>query len=142
MDPVSVLLVDDSAPFLRTLTRFLQWHFPSELVIVGQAGVGEGALAEAQALQPQVILIALGMPGLPCLRIIPRPRSVLPNVRVIALTLFDTDGYRDAAIAAGADDLISKTRLATDLLPAIRRVMKSPPPNRGRAVGTDTLTIQ
>lgn len=130
MKSISVFLVDDNPTFLRAATRFLQKH--EEIVVVGQAGVGDGALAEAQALQPQVILIALGMPGLPCLEIIARLRETLPDVGIIALTLLDTKGYEEAVLAAGADALLPKVTLSTDLLPAMRRVMRARPPEKPR----------
>jgi DNA-binding NarL/FixJ family response regulator len=47
---------------------------------------------------------------------------VLPDVGIVALTLLEGDAYRQAALAAGADDLVAKAELVTDLLPAIRRV--------------------
>jgi len=46
-------------------------------------------------------------------------------VGIIALTLMEPNGYRQAALAGGADEFVSKATLATDLLPAIRRVMQA-----------------
>ena len=46
----------------------------------------------------------------------------MPEVGIIALTVLSTNGYREAAISAGADDFVPKANLNTDLLPAIRRV--------------------
>jgi hypothetical protein len=46
-------------------------------------------------------------------------------VGIIALTLLEGDVYRQAALAAGADDVIRKAELTTDLLPAIRRAMQA-----------------
>ena len=48
--------------------------------------------------------------------------SMVPGVGIIATSLLRTDGYREAALAVGADDSVAKAALATDLLPAIRRV--------------------
>jgi DNA-binding NarL/FixJ family response regulator len=73
------------------------------------------ALAQARDLQPQVILIGLDKPGL---ETISRLRKVLPGVGIIALTLLEGKDYRQAALAAGADDLVCKAELITDLLPA------------------------
>lgn len=124
MSPISVLLVDDNAAFLNILTRFLQEHCQNEVVVGGTAGGGEEALDKAQALRPQVILLDLAMPDLPGLEAIPRLRRLLPDVGIIALTLHDTNGYLEAALAAGADAFVSKFTLDTDLLPAIRQVMQ------------------
>lgn len=120
MRPVRILLVDDSPIFLRTLTCLLQEHHQSEVVVVGTAGGGKEALAKVQDLRPEVILLDLAMSDLSGLEMIPRLRRILPEVRIIALTLLDANDYRDAALAAGANGFVSKATLHTDLLPAIR----------------------
>jgi DNA-binding NarL/FixJ family response regulator len=125
MAPISLLLVDDSATFLRLVSRFLSEQYPDEVVIVGVADGGEAGLAQAHALRPDIVLIDLVMPGLPGLKAIPLLRAALPNLNIIALTLMEPNGYRQAALAAGADEFVSKATLATDLLPAIRRVMQA-----------------
>ncbi len=125
MGPVSVLLVDDSLLFLDIATRFLQEEYRDEVVVVGAAGGGEEALAQAQLLQPQVILIDLNMPGMSGLEAIPRLREALPDAGIIALTLLDAEAYRQAALAAGADGFVSKPNMGADLLPAIRRVVRA-----------------
>jgi two-component system invasion response regulator UvrY len=119
---VCVLLVDDHEPFLRAAADFLQRQH--ELAVVGLLHGGEEALAQAQSLRPQVILIDLNMPGLNGLETISRMRVMLPEVGIIALTLLDPKVYRQAALAAGADDFVAKANLTTDLLPAIRRVVR------------------
>ena len=125
MRPISLLLVDDSATFLRLVSRFLSEQYPNEVVIAGLAEGGEAGLAQAHALRPDIVLIDLVMPGLPGLKAIPLLRGALPNLGIIALTLMEPNGYRQAALAAGADEFVSKATLATDLLPAIRRVMQA-----------------
>ena len=73
-----------------------------------------------------MILIGLDMPGLETIR---RLRNILPDVGIIALSLLKDNAYRQAALAAGVDDLVRKAELITDLLPAIRRVVQA---NRSR----------
>jgi DNA-binding NarL/FixJ family response regulator len=125
MKPISVLLVDDNPVFLRIAARFLQQH--DDVVVVGVAGGGEEALALAQDLQPELVLMDLAMAGLSGLETIPRLRAVRPEVGIIALTVLDTNSYRQAALAAGANDFVPKASLDTDLLPAIRRVAQADP---------------
>jgi DNA-binding NarL/FixJ family response regulator len=120
---IRVLLVDDHESFLRVATEFLQRHH--ELAIAGALRGGEEALAQAQDLQPQVVLIDLNMPGLNGLETISRLRATLPEVGIIALTLLDVNTYRQPALAAGADDFVRKAKLTTDLLPAIRQVAQT-----------------
>jgi two-component system invasion response regulator UvrY len=93
-----------------------------KLIVGGAICGGEEALAQVQDLQPQVILIGLDTPGL---ETVSRLRKVLPGVGIIALTLLEGNAYRQAALTAGADDLVRKAELITDLLPAIRRVMQA-----------------
>jgi len=123
MKPIRVLLVDDNLTFLHIATGFVQQQ--KELVLVGTAQGGEEALARAPIMRPQVVLLDLVMPGLSGFEIIPRLREVLPKAGVIMLSLFDSDGYRKAALAAGADDFVSKRSVAGDLMPAIRRVAQA-----------------
>jgi DNA-binding NarL/FixJ family response regulator len=125
MKPISVLLVDDNPAFLRIATRFLQKH--DDTVVIGTADGGEEALALAQDLQPDIVLVDLAMPGVSGLDTIPRLRAILPKVGIIALTVLDTNSYLQAAIEAGANDFVPKASLNTDLLPAIRRVAQTDP---------------
>jgi DNA-binding NarL/FixJ family response regulator len=104
-------------PILRAAAGALQRHH--ELIAVGAICGDEGALAQAQHLQPQVILIDLDKPGL---ETITRLRKVLPSVGIIAVTLLEGSAHRKAAMATGADDVVRKAELTTDLLPAILRV--------------------
>lgn len=119
--PVSVLLVDDSLVFLQVAARFLKRE--SGVVVVGVAASGREALAQAVALCPQVVLLDLAMPGLSGLEVIPMLRASLPKTRIIALTLGEAEVYREAALAAGADEFVSKSALSGELLPAVWRVM-------------------
>jgi DNA-binding NarL/FixJ family response regulator len=98
----------------------------------GDAGVGVAVGGQAQELDPQVILVDLDMPGLAGLETIPRLRSLLPPVGIIALTMLDSHAYRRAALAAGADDFIRKAKLSTDLLPAILRLVQARRPQEDR----------
>jgi len=70
------------------------------------------------------------MPGLSGLETIPLLRAMLPEASIIALTLLDAKVYRQATLAAGADDFVLKANLSTDLLPAIRRVAKTGQPEQ------------
>ena len=119
-ETTSVLLIDDNATFLRIATQFLRDH--PDINVVGTAGGGEEGLKLAKKLKPQIILLDLAMPDLPGLDVIPLLREVLPEVKLIALTMLDTNGYRTAAKTAGADAFVAKAAMGTNLLSEIRRV--------------------
>ena len=123
MKRASILIVDNNPIFRRATTSFLQHNHNDEVVIVGTATESKEALSQAKVLRPQVVLVELCMPGVGGVDFIPRLRMTVPEARIIALTLLDVSGYRQSALAAGADDFVCKTRLDTDLLPAIRKLV-------------------
>lgn len=118
---MSLLLVDDNPIFLRILISFLDRYGRGDIVIADTALGGMEALTKAQSLRPHVILIDLAMADLHGLDAIPKLRRMLPDAGIIALSLMDSGSYRNAALAAGANDFVSKARLDTDLIPAIWR---------------------
>lgn len=121
MEPISVLLIDDNPTFLRIVERFLKQE--EEIDVVGAVEGGDDALALLHRLRPDVVLTDLAMPKVSGMETILRMRAAWPKMGIIALTLLDTNGYRQAALTAGADDFVAKDTLNTDLLPTIRRVM-------------------
>ena len=120
---VFVLLLDEQDSFLRAATDFLQRE--DELKVVGTAFGGAEALVQAQNLRPRVVLLDPSLTGGGGLEIIRHWRNLLPDARIIVLTLMDSSTYRLASLAAGADDFVSKATMVTDLLPAIRRVIEA-----------------
>lgn len=120
MNPISVLLLNSSPVSLRSMVYFMQQY--DDVVVIGTASDNKEGLAKAQSLRPQVVVIDLGTPGLINLKAISHLRTVMPDASIIATSLLDVTGYREAALAAGADDFLRKMALVTDLLPAIRRV--------------------
>jgi len=135
-----VLLVDDNLDFLKAAVDFLRRR--PELVLVGATNGGEQALAEAANLDPQVILIDLEMPGLTNLETIPRLREMLPGVGIVGLTLLDSRAYLKAAQGAGAHAIVSKSKLVSDLLPAIRRITRAGTPTLPRDLVAEERTRQ
>jgi DNA-binding NarL/FixJ family response regulator len=117
-----VLLVDDNRTFLRILTRYLSEQGEGTLSVVGSVIGGQDAVAQAQRLHPDIILLDLAMPDVSGLALLPKLRKTLPDAIIIALTLMDPDSSRQATLEAGADAFVSKTSLERDLLPAIRRL--------------------
>jgi DNA-binding NarL/FixJ family response regulator len=114
----TILIVDDSAQF-RALMREILAQEPAFLV-VGEAADGAEALALAQALQPDMVLLDLAMPRVSGLEALPRLKAACPATRVIVVTVHVEDAYHQAAAARGADALLLKKTLGTTLLPTLR----------------------
>jgi DNA-binding NarL/FixJ family response regulator len=118
MAPLVVLLVDSSPIFLQSAVRFLEGYDPDQVVVGGAVNDGAEALAVVEHLLPHVVLWGIGIPALPQLQRLPQLRARLPLSRIIVLGLLD-EGYRHAALAAGADVFLLKDDLTATLLPAI-----------------------
>lgn len=125
MEPITVLLVDDNPAFLKAAVKFLKEHGRNEVAVIGQSGGGHEALSTAENLRPQLVLMDLSMPDLPGMILIPRLRKILPEAGVIVLSMLDAQGYRTAALAAGADEFVSKAEMFSELIPAIQQVVQA-----------------
>jgi two-component system, NarL family, nitrate/nitrite response regulator NarL len=117
---VSVLLVDDNPTFRTVAAKFLK-TLPG-LQVAGTAVGGLDGLAQAQALQPDLILVDLQMRDLNGLSLIPQLRALLPHTNIIALTLLEASAFRGISLEAGADEFVDKATMFADLWPAIERV--------------------
>ena len=116
------MFADDNPVFREIAVRYLQQY--DELLVVGVAHGGEDALRQAQALRPQVVVIDMSMPDLPALELLPRLHMLMPGVGTIMLTQHSSQGYRGAALAAGADEFVHKSAMKSEVLPSIWRVAR------------------
>jgi DNA-binding NarL/FixJ family response regulator len=133
MVSLTVLVVDSSPTFLQSLVRFIE-QFPANQITVGGAvRDGAEALMLLERLRPDVVLWGIGMPASPQLQLLPRLRAMLPAAGIIVLGLLE-EGYRPAALAAGADMFLLKDTLTTTLSPAIGDLA------RGRSTTCSTST--
>ncbi|GAA2699760.1 MULTISPECIES: response regulator [Nonomuraea] len=121
---IRVLLVDDQ-PLLRTGFRLILEAEP-DIAVVGQAGDGKGALEQARALLPDVILMDIRMPGvdgIEATRRIVREAAAGAHVpKVLVLTTFDLDEYIVEALRSGASGFLLKDVPPDELVQAIRVV--------------------
>lgn len=117
MTPVRVLLVDDQALFREALATLLATH--DGIDVVGEAGNGEEALSQVDAVEPDVVLMDLRMPVLDGVGATRRLRGDHPDVQVIALTTFDDDEDVFAALRAGAVGYLLKDVSSARLIEAV-----------------------
>jgi DNA-binding NarL/FixJ family response regulator len=118
-DPaIRVLLVDDHAMVRRGMRDFLGLH--SDIEIVGEAADGAGAIEQALALRPDIVLMDLMMPGIDGIEATARIKAEALEVEVIAITSFIEEARVVAAIEAGASGFLLKDAEADELAAAIR----------------------
>jgi two-component system response regulator NreC len=115
---IRALIVDDYA-VLRRRVRDLLTSEP-DIEVVCEAADGMEALRQARQLKPDLILMDIRMSGINGLDATLTLRSEMPEIRVIVVTMYDMQEYREAAAACGASGYVVKRRLAETLLPTIR----------------------
>ncbi len=111
---IRTLIADDSSEFRKAAGQFLE-RLP-QVEVVGAAEDGEQALALVAGTRPDLVLMDLQMPRLNGLEATRRIHAEFPGVRVIVVTLYDSERWQAACVQAGADQFIPKHRLR-DALP-------------------------
>lgn len=122
MEIIRVVLVDDHALFRKGLAALLAEEPGFE--IVGEASDGEEALAKATEVMPDVILMDIYMPrcdGLAATQLI---KARLPYVRIVILTVSETDRNLFEALKAGAQGYLPKRIQPTELYEMLRRTAR------------------
>jgi DNA-binding NarL/FixJ family response regulator len=96
----------------------------ADLTVVGEAGDGETAVAQALALRPDLVLMEARLPRLDGISATAQLRTALPDTRVLVLTACDRDEYAYAALRAGAGGFLVKNASAAEILVGIRGVLR------------------
>jgi DNA-binding NarL/FixJ family response regulator len=116
-----VLIVDDHPLTRDALAALLaQQGFD----VVGAADNGESAIAQAEALRPDIVLLDLTMPGMGGLTALPRIREQAPESEVVVLTASDAEENLLAAIRAGASGYLLKTEPPEQIAAFLRGVAR------------------
>ena len=121
-DPTGVFLLDDHEIVRRGLRELLEAE--SDLVVVGEAGTAEEALARIPPTRPDVAVLDVRLPDGSGVEVCREVRSRHPEIRCLILTSFADDEALLEAIMAGAAGYVLKQVRAMDLVDAIRRVSR------------------
>lgn len=115
-----ILLVDDHPVVRAGLAAMLETQ--ADFAVIGEAGDGAEAVRCIEALDPDVVLMDLEMPGTDGLAVLEElARKALPN-KVIVFTIFDTDERILRAVQAGAQGYLLKSAPREEVFQAIRTV--------------------
>lgn len=117
---IRVLIADDHTVLRHGLRLIL--NEPADIMVIGEAASGDEAVSMTLELQPTVVLMDVGMPGLDGIEATRRIRTVRPDVAVLILTISDRDRDLIQAIKAGARGYLLKSAESRDVIEGIRRV--------------------
>jgi DNA-binding NarL/FixJ family response regulator len=115
------ILVADDHEVVRHGVRRLLEEQPG-WVVCGEARTGREAIALAVALQPDIVVLDVSMPGLNGIDATRRIRQLVPSAKVLVLTVHDSEQVVSDALAAGARGCVLKSESGRTLVTAIRKV--------------------
>ncbi len=115
-----ILLADDQEEVRRTVAAMLE----DEFEIVGVAENGEQVLQLVIEGAPDVLVLDIFMPVLNGIETAARLKDSGCRTKVLFITVHDDPEFLDAAMSVGGRGYVLKAHIATDLIPAIRRVME------------------
>jgi DNA-binding NarL/FixJ family response regulator len=118
MNNITVLIVDDQRLVREGIASLLA--IQEGITVVGTAVDGQEAIAKAQELQPNVVLMDVRMPVMDGITATARIRQQQPNCQVLMLTTFDDEEYIIKSLQAGASGYLLKDIPAADLAQAVR----------------------
>ncbi len=111
-----VLLVDDNQAILARVETVLS----PACVVVGSATDGKTAVSAALALDPDVVVLDISMPGMSGFEVAARLRTEGSSAAVVFLTAHDEEELVSAARQSGGMGYVVKPRIGSDLLTAVK----------------------
>jgi len=115
---IRLLLVDDHA-VVRTGLRMLLEN-EEDIEIVGEAGTGQAALQMVERLQPDMVLMDIGLPDMTGIEVTRQMKQQWPQVAIVALTIHEDEEYFFQMLQAGANGYVPKRAAPEELLTALR----------------------
>jgi DNA-binding NarL/FixJ family response regulator len=120
---LSVLIADDHELVRRGVRSILEAQ--PGWAVVGEASDGQQALERARELKPEIVVLDIGMPRLSGLEAARRMRKFLPQIKVLILSMHDSEQLARAVLEAGARGYVTKSDAARDLVTAVEALHKN-----------------
>jgi DNA-binding NarL/FixJ family response regulator len=122
MAPARILLVDDFDRWRRFISSIFENR--SEFQIIGEVTDGENALEKAEELQPDLILLDVGLPKLNGIEAARRIRKAAPNSKILFLSATHSPEIAGEALGTGANGFVVKEDAGNELFPAVEAVLQ------------------
>jgi DNA-binding NarL/FixJ family response regulator len=122
MSKIKILLTDDHTLFRQGIRTLLAHE--ADMEVVGEAANAMDAVALAQQLRPDVVLMDIGMAGMSSFEATRLIRKERPEAKVIFLSMYDDEDYLAECVEMGANGYVLKDSPADQLTTAIREVQR------------------
>ena len=122
MKMISILVADDHGIVREGLRRLLEGE--DDLEVSGEASDGREVLEQVALNQPQVVVLDISMPRLGGLETLEQLRASHPEIKVILLSVHSDPSFIQSAISLGADGYVLKDGEATEVITAVREVVR------------------
>lgn len=114
-----ILLADDHPLFPEMEARLLEPEFE----VVGKVGNGQALIEEAIRLKPDIIITDISMPVLDGIDAVDRLKELGCTSRIVFLSVHSDTDFMSSCFSRGALGYVVKSRIASELVPAIRRAL-------------------
>ena len=121
MSSLRVLVVEDFVPFWQVIRSTLAER--PNVQVIGEVADGLEAVQKAELLEPDLVLLDIGLPTLNGIEAARQIRKLAPESKIIFLTQESSADVMQEALSLGACGYVVKTRAATDLLGAVEAVI-------------------
>jgi DNA-binding NarL/FixJ family response regulator len=118
MVPTRLMIADDHGLVLLGLKKLIEAQ--PNWKVVAEAQDGREAVIKAHETNPDVAIIDLGMPGLNGFEVCAQITSAIPNIRVLILSMHETDAVFRRVLGAGARGYVLKSDAPRDLVAAVQ----------------------
>ena len=122
MSKIRVLLTDDHTLFRQGIRTLLEAE--ADIEVVGEAADAAQAVALAQQVRPDVVLMDIGMNGMSSFEATRLIRKERPETHVLFLSMYDDDEYLAECMEMGVDGYVLKESPVEQLLTAVREVAR------------------
>jgi DNA-binding NarL/FixJ family response regulator len=118
---ITVIIADDHSMFRQGVRALLETE---GFKVVGEATNGQEAIRLGRTQEPQVAILDYSMPVLNGIDAATAMQKQSPNTKLILLTMYEEEAYALAALRCGVRGIVLKNQAATDLINAIRDVVR------------------
>jgi DNA-binding NarL/FixJ family response regulator len=119
----TIVIAEDHAGIRSSVKQWLSRVFDE--YEIRDVGTGEDAVELCRKTKPELVVMDIKMPGINGILATQQIKKILPDTKIIILTIYDVPAFRAGALEAGASAFLSKNDMYRELIPTIRRLIAS-----------------